>query len=84
MIIDSEIDVTGPMALPVVNATLKIKKGSNFTFAVPEDKLTQRTKEKDVVEFDNRAQTAIRFYTRDNNKQIQKTNLTGFDVHFGY
>ncbi|MDO9186468.1 MAG: translocation/assembly module TamB domain-containing protein [Bacteroidia bacterium] len=34
MIIDSKIEVSGPMTLPVVNARLKMKKGSNFTFAV--------------------------------------------------
>ena len=40
MVIDSKINVSGPMKLPVVNAKVKMKKGSNFTFSVPEDKLT--------------------------------------------
>ena len=79
MIIDSEIDVTGPIAVPVINATLKMKKGSNFTFAVPEDKLTTN-KGEGVIEFDNK-QKLHPILTRENNKQIQKTNLTGFDVY---
>lgn len=79
MIIDSEIDVTGPMALPVVNATLKMKKGSNFTFAVPEDRLTTDRGE-GVIEFEN-GQKLNAILTRENDKQIQKTNLTGFDVY---
>ena len=79
MIIDSEIDVTGPMALPVVNATLKMKKGSNFTFAVPEDKLTTY-KGEGVIEFENK-QKLHPILAREDNTQIQKTNLTGFDIY---
>lgn len=79
MIIDSEIDVTGPIAIPVINATLKMKKGSNFTFAVPEDKLTTN-KGEGVIEFENK-QKLHPILTRENNKQAQKTNLTGFDVY---
>jgi hypothetical protein len=79
MIIDSKIDVTGPMELPVVNATIKMKEGSNFTFAVPENKLTTNRGE-GVIEFVNN-QKLNAILTRENNKQTQKTNLTGFDVY---
>jgi hypothetical protein len=79
MIIDSEIDVTGPMALPVVNAKIKMKKGSNFTFAVPEDRLTTN-KGEGVIEFENEHKLH-RILTTENDKQTQKTNLTGFDVY---
>jgi hypothetical protein len=79
MIIDSEIDVTGPMALPVVNAKIKMKKGSNFTFAVPEDRLTTN-KGEGVIEFENEHKFH-RILTKENDKQTQKTNLTGFDVY---
>jgi hypothetical protein len=79
MIIDSDIDVNGPMELPVVNAKIKMKEGSNFTFAVPEDKLTTN-KGEGVVEFVNE-QKLHPILTRDNEQQIQKTNLTGFDVY---
>jgi hypothetical protein len=79
MIIDSEIEVTGPMELPVVNATLKMKEGSNFTFAVPEDRLTTN-KGEGVIEFENK-QKLHSILAREDNIQIQKTNLTGFDIY---
>ena len=78
MIIDSKIGVSGPMSLPVVNANLKLKKGSNFTFAVPEDQLTT-DKGEDVVEFE----TGIKLnpiLNRAEKKEIPKSSLTGFDV----
>ena len=78
MIIDSKIDVTGPMSLPVVNAKVKLKKGSNFTFAVPEDQLTT-DKGEDVVEFETGTSLNPILY-RDEKKEIQKSSLTGFDV----
>ncbi len=52
MIIDSRIDVRGPLKLPVASGTIMMKKGSNFTFAVPEEKLST-DKGEDVVEFDD-------------------------------
>lgn len=51
MIIDSKIDIFGPMSLPHVVAKVKMKKGSNFTFAVPEKTLT-KDKGNAVVDFD--------------------------------
>ncbi len=78
MIIDSKIDVNGPMTLPVINARVKMKKGSNFTFAVPEDRLTS-DKGEDVVEFkDLTALNSILF--RDGEKVKAKSSLTGFDL----
>jgi translocation and assembly module TamB len=50
MIINSDIEVKGPMELPLVNANIKVMEGSNFTFAIPEDQLTTDRGE-DVVEF---------------------------------
>jgi translocation and assembly module TamB len=78
MIIDSKIDVSGPMTLPVVNAKLKMKKGSNFTFAVPEKKLTT-DKGEDVVEFDDPLKLNPILYV-DEKKEKQKSELTGFDI----
>ncbi|MDD4972287.1 MAG: translocation/assembly module TamB domain-containing protein [Paludibacter sp.] len=73
MIIDSNIDIKGPMSLPIVNAKLKMKKGSNFTFAVPEDKLTTDRGE-DVVEFND----SLKFNPILNRKEIKTINKTGF------
>ncbi len=76
MIIDSKIDVKGPMSLPIVNAKLKIKKGSNFTFAVPEDKLTT-DKGEGVVEFSSKQNLNSILYKTDK-KVIEKSRFSGF------
>jgi len=78
MVVDSKIDVSGPMSLPVVVAKVKMKKGSNFTFAVPEDKLTT-DKGEDVVEFDNSLKFNSILY-RGEKKGGQTTGMSGFDL----
>lgn len=78
MIIDSKIDVSGPMTLPVVKARVKMKKGSNFTFIVPEEKLTT-DKGENVVEFET-SENLHRILSRDKMKATNKSNLTGFNV----
>jgi len=78
MVVDSKIEITGPLSLPVVNARVKMKKGSNFTFAVPEDRLTTDRGE-EVVEFDN----ALKLHpilNRGEKKGAQSSGLTGFDL----
>ncbi|MCK9411340.1 MAG: translocation/assembly module TamB domain-containing protein [Prolixibacteraceae bacterium] len=78
MVIDSRINVNGPMKSAVVNAKVKMKKGSNFTFSVPEDKLTT-DKGENVVEFDN----SLKFnpiLLRGEKKGGQSTGMTGFDL----
>ena len=78
MVIDSKIDVNGPMKLPVVNGKVKMKKGSNFTFSVPEDKLST-DKGEDVVEFENPLKLNPILY-RAEKKGEQKSGITGFDL----
>ena len=78
MVIDSKIDVTGPMALPVINAKVKMKEGSNFTFVVPEDKLNT-DKGEEVVQF-NDSLKLNPILTRGDAEGNQKSNLTGFDL----
>ena len=78
MIIDSNINIKGPMSLPVVNAKLKMKKGSNFTFAVPEDKLNT-DRGSNVIEFND----SLKFNPILNRKEIkvvEKTGFSGFDL----
>ena len=78
MVVDSKIDVAGPMSLPVVNARVTLKKGSNFTFSVPEDKLTT-DKGEDVVEFVNN----LKFHpilTRGDKKGGGTTGTSGYDL----
>jgi hypothetical protein len=78
MVIDSKIDINGPMTLLVVNGKLKMKKGSNFTFSVPEDKLTT-DKGEDVVEFEYSSKLNPILY-RAGKKAEQKSDFTGFDL----
>ena len=78
MIIDSKIDINGPISLPVVNAKVKMKKGSNFTFSVPEKELTTY-KGEDIVEFNDSAKLNQILY-RDQKKVAQKSELKGFDI----
>ena len=78
MIIDSNVDISGPLALPVVNAKLKMKKGSNFTIAVPEDRLTT-DKGEDVVEFESGSKLNP-ILNQANKNALPKTTLKGFDV----
>jgi hypothetical protein len=78
MIIDSRIDVNGPLAFPVINARVKVKNGSNFTFAVPESSLTT-DKGEDVVEFEDslKINSILR---KKGNITSQKKGYTGFDL----
>lgn len=78
MIVDSEIDVNGPVILPVVNAKFKMKKGSNFTFVVPDEKLTT-DKGEDVVEFENSSNLNSILY-KPEEKAASKPGFTGFDL----
>ncbi|MCE9538127.1 MAG: translocation/assembly module TamB, partial [Bacteroidetes bacterium] len=78
MIIDSKIDVKGPMTLPTVNAKLKMKKGSTFTFAVPEKKLST-DKGEDIVEFEDPKKLNPILYG-ENKKEKEKSGLVGFDI----
>ncbi|MBV5343354.1 translocation/assembly module TamB domain-containing protein, partial [bacterium] len=78
MIIDSKIDITGPISLPVINAKVKMKNGSNFTFAVPDDELTT-DKGEDVVQFENTLKQNAILNTNEK-KSIQKSGFTGFDL----
>ncbi|MFC1527198.1 translocation/assembly module TamB domain-containing protein [Candidatus Neomarinimicrobiota bacterium] len=78
MIVDSKIDVNGPMALPIVNAEIKMKKGSNFTFAVPEEKLST-DKGEDVVEFEDSLKLNS-ILIKTGGGASSKNGFTGFDL----
>ncbi len=78
MVIDSKIDIKGPMSLLVINGRVKMRKGSNFTFAVPEDKITS-DKGEDVVEFEDTTSINSIIFKTDK-KKIQNSGFTGFDL----
>lgn len=77
MVINSKIDIKGPLALPVIKGSLNIKDESKFTFVVPESRLTT-DKGEDVVEFaDSRLNPIL---SGDTGKIEKKSNFTGFDI----
>jgi hypothetical protein len=78
MIIDSKISVNGPMNLPVIVAKLKMKKGSTFTFAVPEDEVTT-DKGEEVVEFNDPVKLNP-ILSKGEKREKQKSALTGYDI----
>ncbi len=78
MIIDSRININGPMAQSVINGNVRIKRGSNFTFVVPEDRLTT-DKGEDVIEF-NSPETMSPILYRDVKPEAPATGFTGFDL----
>ena len=77
MVIDSKIDINGPMTLPVINGRLNMKDESKFTFVVPESRLTT-DKGEDVVEFEDSRLNPI--LSADTGKIEKKSNFTGFDI----
>ncbi|MBN1339056.1 MAG: translocation/assembly module TamB domain-containing protein [Bacteroidales bacterium] len=78
MIIDSRIEVSGPMDLLVIDAKIKMKEGSDFTFVVPESKLTTY-KGEDVVEFEVKSKQSSILYRKKKNAG-QKSGFSGFDL----
>ncbi|MFZ4400336.1 MAG: translocation/assembly module TamB domain-containing protein [Bacteroidales bacterium] len=78
MIIDSKINISGPISLPNVDAKLKMKQGSSFTFAVPESKLST-DKGEDVVGFDDSTEFNS-ILTKGVENEKQKSVIKGFDI----
>jgi hypothetical protein len=78
MVIDSKLNVSGPLKLPVVNGKVKMKKGSNFTFSVPEDRLST-DKGEDVVEFEDRVPLNP-ILTNAIKKGNQNSGIMGFEL----
>jgi hypothetical protein len=77
IIVDSKLSIDGPLSLPVINGSVKLKKGSNITVAVPADSLTN-DKGKDVVLFES-SKKLNPILTNTPEKQI--SGLTGFDIN---
>ncbi len=78
MIIDSRVNIKGSMAQSVINGNVRIKRGSNFTFVVPEDRLTT-DKGEDVIEF-NSPETKSPILYRDGKPEVRATGFTGFEL----
>ncbi|MCW3086167.1 MAG: hypothetical protein JWP12_3533 [Bacteroidetes bacterium] len=78
MIIDSKINVKGTPGFPVISSSIKLKEGSNFTFAVPESKLTTDRGDGVVLFIDSLKVNPI--LTRDEKTVKQKAELKDFDI----
>lgn len=78
MIIDSRINIKGSPDFPVVESKIKLKDGSNFTFAVPEKKLTTDRGENVVLFIDSIKFNPI--ITRNEKTEKQKSVFKGFDI----
>ena len=78
MVIDSELRISGPLALPVVSGRVRMKEGSNFTFAVPEDRLSTDRGE-NVVQFTGALQLHP-ILGSGADRRIQGADFQGFDL----
>ncbi len=78
MIVDSKIEIDGPINLPVISAKIRVKKGSSFTFAVIDDELTT-DKGESVVEF-NEPKKFNKILSQNTKKTSQRSGLTGLDL----
>lgn len=76
-IIDADVDIQGDLELPRVNAKLKVKSGTEFTFIIPETQL-------DIVERDG----VVLFVNRDDpddiltrrESEVGATGITGYQI----
>lgn len=73
MIIDSDIDISGPLSLPVVRARLKMKSGSRFSFVVPEEQLTTYKGEDIIIFTDSTKKEHLE-------QETATTGFSGFDL----
>jgi hypothetical protein len=78
MIIDSRINIKGPIAFPEISARVKLKNGSNFTFAVPESRI-ESDKGEGVVKFKKTQRLNPILYSIDDISP-QSTRFTGIDL----
>ena len=78
MIVDSRVDVSGPLKLPVINGRLKMKDGSSFTFIVPESRLTSYRGE-EVVEFTSPTKLNSILY-RESENDVNEPRFKGYDL----
>ncbi|MEP7264531.1 MAG: translocation/assembly module TamB domain-containing protein, partial [Bacteroidota bacterium] len=78
LIIDNESQITGNANLPVITSKLSIKNNSNFTFSVPEKKLTDDRGQNVVIFIDSLKFNPI--LTRTEEQVAERNELKGFDI----
>lgn len=78
VILDSKISIKGDQVLPVINANINIVKGSHFTFAVPESKVSIDRGD-GIVIFTSDSSSLDPIMLRQN-EEIMSRTITGVDL----
>jgi len=78
VILDSKISIKGDQTLPVINANLNVVRGSHFTFAVPESKVSVDRGD-GVVIFTSDSSTLDPIMLRQN-EEIMSRTIKGIDL----
>ena len=78
LLMDSRITIKGTPDFPAIASRIKIIKGSNFTFAVPEDKLSVDKGEGIIVFKDTASQNP--FLLPLDSKKQESAKLKGYDI----
>lgn len=76
--LDSKISIKGDQNLPVVNATIDIEKGSHFTFAIPDSKISVDRGD-GIVIFTTDSSSLDPIMLRQN-EEINTEKITGLDL----
>ena len=79
VILDSRITIKGDQDLPIINADIDIVRGSHFTFAVPDSKVSIDRGD-GVIVFKNNSSTLDPIMQRQDSIQIETEKITGLDV----
>jgi hypothetical protein len=78
LIIDSKVKLKGSAVFPVINSSIKLKKGSHFTFAVPKSELTTDKGENVVLFTDSLNINPI--LRRSEKKEVQKSAVRNLNI----
>ena len=79
VLFSSDVTVKGNQNKPVVNAKLKLNKGTDFTFVLPESDPSEVSQE-GVIVFVDKDQKLSDLFSRDKNVDTVKADITGIDV----
>jgi translocation and assembly module TamB len=79
MFLDSDIKVKGDMDLPVIDAKLKLNKGTDFVFVKPEDEVTDEASQ-GVVMFVDTANSRFAIMSRASSEDRNTSEVKGIDL----
>lgn len=79
VLFSSDVSVKGTQSKPIVNAKLKLNKGTDFTFVLPESDPSEISQE-GVIVFVDKDQKLSDIFSRDKGTDTVKADITGIDV----